>query len=217
MAANGRPKYNPAGLLVAIMMLLLIVVALFIILRSCAAGEPETTPTPPAATLEPSPAGTDTPESAAPSAAPEPSPTPTEAPTPEPTPQPAITGSGSFRSDTGTGLNLVADWAAASSGNGKVTVTVALSVESYSLQCGPVYNGATVTVNGESRSFSTPTIDYDGADSLASSSLGSAVFTVGPNSDGSLSAPVTASWAFGGSYSGTELKVITAEGVISVS
>jgi hypothetical protein len=125
-----------------------------------------------------------------------------------------IDASGSFRSDTGTVLNLTADWTAVSSGDGNVTVTVTLSVESYSLQCSEIYQGATVTIGGESRSFDTPAVAYDGSAGLASTPLGSVSVTL-PADGGTLSVPITAAWKFGGTYSGTDLPVITAEGTAS--
>ncbi|NCB51124.1 MAG: hypothetical protein EOM54_04480 [Clostridia bacterium] len=219
MAQNGKKKNNPAGLLVALLMLLLMTIAIFIVLRSCAAVETVPTPTPAAASASPS-EGTETPdetETPTPTATPEPTPTPTEepSPTPEPTEEPEIDANGSFRSDTGTGLNLVAEWTAAYAGDGNATVTVTLYAESYSLQCSSIYNGGTVVLGGESHSFNTEAVDYDGSAGLAKNSLGSVSVTLPLEEDGGLSIPASASWSFGGTYSGTELGLITADGTIS--
>lgn len=194
-------------------MLLLMLVALFIVLRACTADGTGPVQTPAAVSAEPSAAETDRPTpSPTPEPTPSPSPTPEPTPSPEPTPPPAIDTGGSFRSDTGTVLNLVADWTAVSAGDGNVTVTVTLSVESYSLQCSEIYKGATVTIGSETRSFDTPAIAYDGSAGLASTGIGSVSVTLTADEAAAGTIPVTASWKFGGTYSGTDLPVITAQG-----
>lgn len=218
MASNNKPQKSTAGLLVALLLLLLLIIAAFVILRSCAASEPVATPTPiPTESAEPAPTETETPEPTL-TPTPEPTPTPTEepSPTPEPTEEPVVDESGSFRSDTGTGLNLVVDWSATSSGN-DVILTVTLWAESYSLQCSPIYDGATIVIDGEQYAFSTQAVNYDGEDGLASSNLGSVTATLPQGDNGSLSVPITASWKFGGTYSDTALDVITAEGSVVIS
>lgn len=215
MSAPKKNQSSPAGLLVGLLLLLLVVIALVVVLRSCAANavQPTASPAAPPAATE-TPAATEAPSpspTAAPTPAPSPSPTP--APTPSPTAAPKIDASGSFRSDTGTGLELAADWTASYGGDGKADVTVTLYAVSYSLQCRDIWNGASVTVNGETRSFSTPAIDCKGP-GQERTALGSAVFSV-PLTDGKLSVSAQAAWAFRGTYGGTELPSLTAEGTIA--
>lgn len=217
MAQNGKKKNNPAGLLVALLLLLLMAIAIFIVLRSCTAVGTEPTPSPAASSTLPTAEGTETPEpTPSPTATPEPTPSPTEepSPTPEPTEEPVVDAAGSFRSDTGTGLNLVAEWTLASAGEGNVLVTVTLYAESYSLQCSSIYNGGTVVLDGGSHSFNTEPVSYDGSAGLAKNALGSVSVTMPLGEDGAFSIPASASWSFGGTYSGTELGLISAGGMI---
>jgi cytoskeletal protein RodZ len=204
--SNPRRKSNPASVLVAVLLLLLVFIALIVVLRSCAAQKPESTPspTPVAATQTPTATPSPTPE-ATPS--PTPSPTATPAPTPSPTPVPELSGSGSFRSDTGTYLNLVAEWTASPAGDGKTKVTVTLYAESYSLQCRDIWHGGSVTLLGETKTFDTPAVEVKES-GLTKTLLGSADFTL--NLDGG--ADCTAVWAFRGSYGDKEIDSITAAG-----
>ena len=146
--------------------------------------EPSPTPTPTPddagrgetiATATPAPEATK-----APLATPEPAetfqPAPTEAPTPEPSaeptpaptaepaaPAPGTIASGSFRSDTGTALNLVADWQAVSVSDTTARLTITLSLESYSLDIGE-RRGNLLTFNGEEYYFLTDPIEISGGD-----------------------------------------------------
>lgn len=143
MAANN--KKSPAGAILALLILVIIVVALIFILRG--GGDESDTQTTPPATGEVvnTPGGdegqdgqvspTDSVEetnipTTSPTETAQPTPDPT--PSPTPTPTPAAT-SGSFKSDTGTGLNIVADWTLTPNGDGTSTLTLKLSAESYSL------------------------------------------------------------------------------------
>ena len=121
---------------------------------------PEPSPTPmatpaPMETFQPAPENTAQPT-------PEPSAAPTPAPTAEPAaPAPGTIASGSFRSDTGTPLNLVADWRAVSIDAANVRITVTLSLESYSLDIGE-RRGNLLTFNGQEYYFLTDPIEITG-------------------------------------------------------
>lgn len=212
MASNGR-KRNPAGAIVALLILIMIVIALVVVIRQ--GGEAEETPTPPAQeSTEPAPTPTPTPE-AAPTPTPEPTPTPT--PTPEPTPSPEPSAeptpeparSGSFRSDTGTGLEIVVDWSLSGSG-AETRLSLTLSAESYSLQTREIWKGAALTLGGETFEFDTEAVDFAGS-GQGTSVLGTLEAVI----DGSiLPAQAELSWHFQGSYGGEELEYITASGTI---
>ena len=93
---------------------------------------------------------------------------PTPEPLPEETEEPVIVNpnqlaSGSFRSDTGTALNLVADWRAAAIDATTARITVTLSLESYSLDIGE-RRGNILTFNGEDYYFVTDPIEIAGGD-----------------------------------------------------
>ena len=209
MASNGR-KRNPAGAIVALLILIMIVIALVVVIRQ-GGGEAEETPTPPAQeSTEPAATPTPTPE-ATPTPTPEPTPTPSPTPSPEPsaepTPEPAR--SGSFRSDTGTGLEIVVDWSLSGSG-AETRLSLTLSAESYSLQTREIWKGAALTLGGEAFEFDTEAVDFAGP-GQGTSVLGTLEAVI----DGSiLPAQAELSWHFQGSYGGEELEYITASGTI---
>ena len=209
MASNGR-KRNPAGAIVALLILIMIVIALVVVIRQ-GGGEAEETPTPPAQeSAEPAATPTPTPE-ATPTPSPEPTPTPSPTPSPEPsaepTPEPAR--SGSFRSDTGTGLEIVVDWSLSGSG-AETRLSLTLSAESYSLQTREIWKGAALTLGGEAFEFDTEAVDFAGP-GQGTSVLGTLEAVI----DGSiLPAQAELSWHFQGSYGGEELEYITASGTI---
>ena len=148
----------------------------------------------------PAPEPTPTPE-------PTPSPTPSPEPSAEPTPEPAR--SGSFRSDTGTGLEIVADWSLSGSG-AETRLSLTLSAESYSLQTREIWKGAALTLGGETFEFDTEAVDFAGP-GQGTSVLGTLEAVI----DGSiLPAQAELSWHFQGSYGGEELEYITASGTI---
>lgn len=209
MASNGR-KRNPAGAIVALLILIMIVIALVVVIRQ-GGGEAEETPTPPAQeSTEPAHTPTPTPE-AAPTPTPEPTPTPSPTPSPEPsaepTPEPAR--SGSFRSDTGTGLEIVADWSLSGSG-AETRLSLTLSAESYSLQTREIWKGAALTLGGEAFEFDTEAVDFAGP-GQGTSVLGTLEAVIDSSI---LPAQAELSWHFQGSYGGEELEYITASGTI---
>lgn len=213
MASNGR-KRNPAGAIVALLILIMIVIALVVVIRQ-GGGEAEETPTPPAQeSTEPAPTPTPTPE-ATPTPAPEPTPTPEPTPSPTPSPEPSaeptpeLARSGSFRSDTGTGLEIVVDWSLSGSG-AETRLSLTLSAESYSLQTREIWKGAALTLGGETFEFDTEAVDFAGP-GQGTSVLGTLEAVI----DGSiLPAQAELSWHFQGSYGGEELEYITASGTI---
>ena len=162
-------------------------------------------------TPEPTPAPTPTPVPT-PIPTPTPKPTPAPTPTPVPTPQPPVNlGSGSFRSDTGTALNLVVDWSAVSTGSDSAKVTVEIALESYSLFTSALPGSITLTVNGAIYSLGSPEISYDGAGQITTV-LASQSVTVGRNT----AFDITVDWHYGGRYGGTQLDVISAAGYATV-
>ena len=129
---------------------------------------------------------------------------------PEETPVP-VEASGSFRSDTGTYLNLLVDWSAVSSGENTVALTVKYSVQSYSIFTAASPGNLVLSVNGKTYTASCPAINYDGAD-LAVTPLATFNAEV-PRGTVTLNAV----WHFKGSYSGTELDDITAEAALDLN
>ena len=139
-------------------------------------------------------------------------PAPTEEPQPETTPEPVIVNpsvlaSGSFRSDTGTALNLVAEWRAASVTETTARITVTLYLESYSLDIGERRNNI-LTFNGEDYYFMTDAIEISGGDFVKTQLY---VWSQEiPMSE--LSFELAVRWNLRGSYSKKEMEAIELSG-----
>ena len=132
-------------------------------------------------------------------------------PTPEPTPSVTampggIDRSGSFRSDTGTALNLIADWRCVSVSDDACQLTITLSLESYSLDVGERRNN-TLTVNGVNYSFLTDPIEISGG--FRKTQI--YVWT-GQLSDYDPSFTFSATWNLQGSYSGVPMETVEVSG-----
>ncbi|MBR1658711.1 MAG: hypothetical protein IJ705_00135 [Oscillospiraceae bacterium] len=117
--------------------------------------------------------------------------------------------SGSFSSNTGTGLNIVVSWSVNSSGLGDKELVISVAASSYSLTSQSLVSGVTLTVNGQIYYGSSDAVSYQG-NTLATNHLAS--FTI-PGFPGT--AAVTASWHFNGSYGGKALTDIVASGTIT--
>lgn len=199
-----------------IVVLLCLIVGTVLCIQSIIGRDTAETPPPQAPT--PSPVETPvlppekTPEPT-PTPKPIPKPTPTPTPTPKPTPtpyKPPAVRSGSFRSDTGTGLNLLVEWSAyALSGN--YQVDVAVSALSYGFYTDALYDSITITVGGKSVVVSSPKVSYDG-DELVTTPLVSHSLDADPGI-----VPISVVWNYKGSYSGVELESITASGTADLS
>ena len=174
--------------------------------------EPGTSETPPIViTTEPIPS---------PDVSAEPSPEPTPEPTPEPSPEPTpersgeLLGSGSFRSDTETALNLVVDWEVWSQPEGKAEVILTAKLESAALHTRAV--PVNMSVEETYDSVQAPAIDYDGTDRIITD-MGSRSFIIDLAQGETKTFPVTAEWQFMGSYSGKTINAITCGGNITVT
>ena len=165
--------------------------------------------------------------STAPTATPVPAtPVPTQAPTPVPTatPEPAqpvipqgeVIGSGSFTSDTGTPLNLRADWTATVLDEENIKVTVNVYLVSYQIEVRELYNAVNVSVGDQYASANSPAIKWENNSKLETL-LTSTVHTLSLPAGSSASFPLTAQYQFGGTYSKVELPVIECGGTIELS
>ncbi len=170
-----------------------------------AAATPAPTPSPtpvPTATPEPSP--TPTPE---PTPSPTPSPSPEPTATPKPTPAGTLLASGSFRSDTGTSLNMIVKWSSYEN-NGQADVYLEGYLASYSLVVGYRPGGVTVNFAGTTYSFNGAEIEV--AEGYAETPLFEGKITVPVGGGGDMEI----SYNYKGSYSDTELPTIDASGSI---
>ena len=170
----------------------------------------------PTPAIEPSVATTAT--TATPTATPTPTPIPTA--TTEPVqpviPQGEVIGSGSFTSDTGTPLNLRADWTATVLDSERVEVTVNVYLVSYQIEVRELYNAVNVSVGDQYASADSPAIKWENNTRLETL-LASTVHTLSLPSGSSASFPLAAQYQFGGTYSKVELPVIECGGTIELS
>ena len=173
-------------------------------------GETITTATP---GPEPSPTPMATPE---PMETFQPAPENTAQPTPEPLPEetpepvivnPSVLASGSFRSDTGTPLNLVADWRAVAIDATTARITITLSLESYSLDIGERRSNV-LTFNGEEYYFMTDPVELEGGEFLKTQ-----IYVWSTEiSMSELSFDLSVRWNLRGSYSKKEMEDIELSG-----
>ena len=181
------------------------------------AQAPVTTPFAAPATPVPTPVPTPvvTPQPYTPQA---PQPTPTPLPTTVPTSVPYRTNlsSGSFRSDTGTYLNITANWSAQSLDQSRIEVTVSVSAESYALQVDGWPKTLNLSLDGQYVSLDSPAIHYEGSSQITTA-LGTHTFTVDLPSNSSRTLALQVEWQYNGSYSGVQLPVIECGGNISIS
>ena len=177
------------------------------------------TPQPTPATVPSvAPTATPTPTATVPTASPTSTPIPTA--TTEPVqpviPQGEVIGSGSFNSDTGTPLNLRADWTAAVLDSERVEVTVNVYLVSYQIEVRELYNAVNVSVGDQYASADSPAIKWENNTRLETL-LASTVHTLSLPSGSSASFPLAAQYQFGGTYSKVELPVIECGGTIELS
>ncbi|MBQ8216642.1 MAG: hypothetical protein IJZ91_01650 [Oscillospiraceae bacterium] len=143
-------------------------------------------------------------------------PTPPPTPVPTPTPAPIITdlGTGSFRSNTGRFIDVVADYKVTAVDANQVRVDVNVAVESYSLH---VIAAPSVNVGfaGQFQTLDAPAITYDGKEHMRNE-LASTSFIVDLPAGASNTYTLAVEWQFGGWYMNTELPVIECGGPVSI-
>lgn len=166
-------------------------------------------------------------------------PAPTPVPMPEPTPTPDVAlpspgvdeavpspdvntpaagtslGSGSFKSESPVPLNIIARWEAKSVDSSKVSVTVDVSAESYSLQL-MATKTLHMSLNGEYVTVDVPAVDYDGKE-MTENKLGSYTFELDLPAGSSNSYTLAVEWQFGGVYFNQPVDVLECGGTISIS
>lgn len=229
---NNKKKNSKDWLVIIIVLMIIIDVALVALLMRACGSEGGGTADEPPASGETQPGGaedpaeapeeeesggepeTQTPEEEEPAEEPqeEPSEGPAEAPEEE-APE-AVSSSGSFASDTGTGLNIVVDWHAVKK-DGKATLTVAMSARSYSLHVSKIYGGASIAIGGDTDTLDTEPVSYDGS-GLAVNALCSRTVELSMGGSETLDVDIFAIWNYGGTYSGVQFDNITALGTAHI-
>ena len=128
-----------------------------------------------------------------------------------------VIASGSFRSDTGTALNIHADWTASISNAQTVDIAVTVYADHYELYTTANPNILQISVDGQYVSLGSPAIDYNGLNGLAMTEINSRTFSVSLASGEIRTIPVEVVWQYRGTYSGVELSTIECGGNITVS
>lgn len=126
-----------------------------------------------------------------------------------------LISSGSISSNTGTVLNLVADWEACVYDYDNAKLIVYVSISHSSLTMSSVPSGVSVTVNGQTSYLNVPSVNFSGG--MTSTSVGSCSFVVPVRTSSVKEYPIRVDWSFGGSYSGVRLDTITASGSAVIS
>lgn len=133
--------------------------------------------------------------------------------TEEPSTEPPVQTehSGSFYSNTGTGVNLQVDWKTYRASDGRDMVRFTVSLNTYSLYVGERKNGLTIRMGDEKLTLDTAAISLPGG-TKTTVTLGQCEMELKDES-----VNVEVSWAFRGSYSNVHMERITAAGFVSKS
>ena len=167
-----------------------------------AVPDPNTIPTPiPAATPAPE-GGTEA------------TPAPTETPAAsnlDPNYPSVSLGSGTFKSDTKTGLNIHADWEARTVSGTQVEVTIKVYADHYTLSTNAIPRSVNIVLDGQYVSLDAPAIKYDGTGST-STELASRSFIIDLAPGDTRELKLSVEWAYNGRYGGVSLKDIECGG-----
>ncbi len=177
---------------------------------------PALTAAPAAPTQALPPVPTQMPATPAPTPVATPAPTPTPVPTPVPIPAGEELASGSFRSETGVGLNVQAEWTANVMDAQHVRVTVQIWLDSYSLHIIQVNNCVNVSVGDSYVSANAPAVDWDD-NSLHHTLLATTEHVINLADGETRSFPVQVEYQFGGVYQQQDLPVIECGGAIEIT
>ena len=126
-------------------------------------------------------------------------------------------GSGTFRSDSGTSINIHADWTALVSGPNTVDITVTAYVDSYSLYTTASPDVLNIAVDGQYFSLASPAIEIPTTTQPVSTKINSRTVTVTLSGGETRNIPVEVNWQYRGTYGGTYLDSIECGGNITLS
>ena len=126
-------------------------------------------------------------------------------------------GSGTFRSDSGTSINIHADWNALVSGPNTVDITVTAYVDSYSLFTTASPDVLNIAVDGQYFSLASPAIEIPTTTQPVSTKINSRTVTVTLSGGETRNIPVEVIWQYRGTYGGTYLDAIECGGNITLS
>ena len=126
-------------------------------------------------------------------------------------------GSGTFRSDSGTSINIHADWTALVSGPSTVDITVTAYVDSYSLYTTASPDVLNIAVDGQYFSLASPAIEIPTTTQPVSTKINSRTVTITLSGGDTRAIPVEVIWHYRGTYGGTYLDSIECGGNITLS
>ena len=112
---------------------------------------------------------------------------------------PAVIGTGTFVSDSGTWLNIHADWSVKTISTSQIEVTVTVYVDHQSLFTGAIDDSVGIQVDGQYVTFNSPKINYDKNDPKMTE-LASHTFTVDLAQGESRNIGISVAWGYGGEY-----------------
>ncbi|MBR6208999.1 MAG: hypothetical protein IKQ69_08360 [Oscillospiraceae bacterium] len=167
--------------------------------RATPTATPTATPLP---TMPPTPS---------PTPSPLPTPVPTATPVPTPTPYIEMESSGSFRTDTGTYLNLVVDYSVKREGE-KATLTLYAYTESYSLFTEARHDDLRFVIDGVTTYATAGAITVEADEGLTKTLIGKVEADVAPES----SVRVDVTWEFLGVIGGKSIDRLTASTTLDI-
>ena len=126
-------------------------------------------------------------------------------------------GSGTFRSDSGTSINIHADWNAVVSGANTVDITVTAFVDSYSLFTTASPEALNIAVDGKYVSLASPAIEIQNTAGQVSTLINNRTFTTSLSGGETRNIPIDVVWNYRGTYGGTYLETIECGGTITLS
>ncbi len=129
----------------------------------------------------------------------------------------SIVRKGAFRDDGETSLHIVIGWEAkyASKDATTVNLTVRVYLQCYSIGVAARNNG-TLTINGESTTYSSPKISYDGKEQHYTLLTAKSVTISKKSAAYSTEVDLDAAWNYKGTYSGVPIEWLTVAGTIEV-
>ncbi len=135
----------------------------------------------------------------------------------EPVTEPVFQESGSISSTIAKNLTLRADWEAVSYDwkTAEVTVNVDLTCWSISVGAREGEYAGTVTLNGETKTFSTPAIKHT-LNEQKKFRFASFTFEIELNADSPTELELEVSWPFNGTYANQKIGTLKAAGIISL-
>ena len=125
-------------------------------------------------------------------------PVPTPAPTPMPLPAGVVLGNGRFTSDSGSPLNIHADWQAVSAGGDAVDITVVVYADHYSISYSG-FRSLYISLGGDYQALQANDI-FAESNAFQTSELGRYQFSAVLPAGTQLSLPLEVRWEFNGTY-----------------